>query len=142
MYTVDRKPWVVRVILLGLVYLIVGLVFGALAASSASNHMHVVIWRLAAWVISGVVYAAHIGYEHFKLVNSPRSTALHAATAAAIGAFNLAVAANFHRLWVNSGNGRLLGSALVVWPALVAVPSFVIALIAAAGLNLKRRSAQ
>ena len=142
MYISGRKPWVVRVILLGLVYLIVGLVFGYLAGSSGSEHLHVVIWRLAAWGISGVVYAAHVGYEHFKLANSPRSTALHAATAAAVGAFGLAVAANLHRLWVNSGNGRLLGSALVVWPALVAVPSFVIALVAATGLNLKRRSAQ
>ena len=130
----SRKPWVGRVILLGLVYLTVGLVFGELADQSAFNHMHVVIWRLAAWVVSGAVYAAHILYEHFRLANSPRSTALHAAVAVAVGAFALAVVANLHGIWVASSHQRLLAFALVAWPALAAIPAFVIALIAAAGL--------
>ena len=75
------------------------------------------------------------------LRHMPRSTALHVAAATAVGALNLAVAANFHAPWITSGHRRLLVSALVAWPVLVAVPAFVIALIAATGLALTQRRA-
>jgi len=136
----DRRPWVLRAILLGVVYLVVGLVFGALANSSASQHGRF-LWRLAAWVASAAVYAAHIGYEHFRLANPPRTTALHAAAAAAVGAFVLAAAANVHGVWVAASHQRLLRLSLVAWPALVALPAFVVALVAAFGLAVIRRRA-
>jgi hypothetical protein len=85
-------------------------------------------------VISAAVYGAHIGYEQFRLGNSPRTTALHTALAVAIGAFGLAVAANFHEVRVASSYRRSLALALVAWPALTAVPAFAIALGAAAAL--------
>jgi hypothetical protein len=60
--------------------------------------------------------------------------------AVALGAFALAVAANVHGVWVASSHQRALAFALVAWPALTAVPAFVVALGAAAGLGLSRRS--
>src|SRR5450759_888224 len=39
--------------------------FGVFALPA--DHVHA--WRLAAWMVSGVAYAAHIGYEHFKPVS-------------------------------------------------------------------------
>jgi hypothetical protein len=99
------------------------------------------MWRLAAWGVSAVVYAAHIGYEQFRMDSSPRATALHTAVAVAIGAFGLAVAANVHEVWVASSYRRSLAVALVAWPALVAVPAFVVALVAAVVLARTRRSA-
>ena len=90
---------------------------------------------------SGVAFAIHIGYEHFRLLNSPRITASHAALAVALGAFLLAVAATVHAVMVPSHAPywrHLL--ALVAWPLLTAVPAFVVALVAAAGLGLWRRS--
>ena len=115
--------------LIGIVYLVVGITFGELG------------WRLAAWLVSTVAFAVHIGYEHFRLGNSPRWTALHASAAAALGAFGLAVAANVHELLANPGNHRsLLLLALVLWPILTAVPAFVVALAAAAGLARWRPS--
>ena len=127
------------VILLGVVYLAVGLTFGALAGSAASHQM-VVAWRLAAWVISAAAFGAHIWHEHFRLRNSPRITAWHASAAVALGAFGLAVAARVHAHLTASGNPRLLSVALVAWPLLAGLPAFVVAFIAAAGLASRRRT--
>jgi uncharacterized protein (DUF486 family) len=124
---------------LGVTYFVAGITFGALAGRSASNQMST-MWRLAAWLTSAAAFAAHIWYELFRLRNSPLSTALHASLAAALGAFALAVAANLHAQWAPSGNQRLLAIALAVWPALTAVPAFVVALAVAAGLARTRRS--
>src|SRR5437899_10355077 len=89
------KRWLRVVILLGVLYLVAGITFGALAGWSASNQMQRA-WRLAAWVTSAAAFAAHIWYELFRLRNSPVTTALHASLAAALGAFALAAAANLH----------------------------------------------
>lgn len=134
-----HQRWLRPVILVGVVYLLAGVTFGALAAGSASHQMRVT-WRLAAWLTSAAAFAAHIGYEHFRLRNSPRTTALHTAAGVAVGAFALAVAANVHALRTASGNLRLLHLALVVWPVMTAVPAFVVALAAVVGLARTRPS--
>ena len=92
-----------------------------------------------AWLMSAVVYAVHIGYEQFRLDNSPLATALHAALAVAVGAFGLAVAANIHEVWATPGYRPSLALALVAWPVLVALPAFIFALVAAYVLALARR---
>lgn len=107
-----RQAWVRAALLLGVVYLLIGRVF-ALPAD------HVLVWRLAAWLISGVAFAAHIGYEHFRLRNSPRLTALHAALGVAIGALALALAGMIHSVSTTSAIRPAWLLALVVWPALV-----------------------
>lgn len=77
---VSRRQASVRgALVLGVVYCLIGRLF-ALPA----DHVHA--WRLAAWIVSGGAYAAHIGYEHFRLRSSPRLTALRVAVAIAIGA--------------------------------------------------------
>src|SRR5437867_8056210 len=96
-----RKSWIAAVILLGVVYFAVGFVFAVLARQAGSNEMRF-IWRLAAWAASAAVYAGHIGYERFRLANSPRATALHAALAVALGTFLLAVNATLHATTVPS----------------------------------------
>src|SRR5438552_1442255 len=93
-------------ILLGAVYLLAGITFGALAGGAASIQMRTA-WRLAAWLTSAVAFGAHIWYEQFRLRNSTIATAVHASLAAALGAFALAVAANLHAQWTASGNRRL-----------------------------------
>jgi hypothetical protein len=122
-------------LLVGAVYLVAGIGFGALAAAAPSHQLRVA-WRLAAWLASAIAFAAHIGYEHVRRRSSPRTTALHVSLAVAAGAFALAMAANIHALRTASGNHRLLAIALVVWPVLGAVPAFVVAL--AAALELAR----
>jgi hypothetical protein len=85
-----------------------------------------------------MVFAAHIAHEHFRLHNTPRPTAWHTSLAVAFGAFALAVAANIHDLGSASGYRPRMLIALVAWPLLTAVPAFIVALVVAAGLGLKR----
>jgi hypothetical protein len=92
---------------------------------------HVRAWRLAAWAVSAVGFAAHIAYERFRLRDPPGLAALHVALAAALGAFGLAVGANIHSLSVGSDRHRqLLLLSLAIWPVITAVPAFLVALVA------------
>ena len=120
-----RQPWLRVALLLGAVYLLIGTVFPVPA-----NHVRV--WRLAAWVVSGVAFAVHIGYERFRLRSSPRSVALHTALAVAIGAFMLAVAGALHSLRATSAIRPVWLLAFVAWPLITAVPAFLVALAAGA----------
>jgi hypothetical protein len=131
----DRKSWMRAVILVSIVYFVVGMVFAALANAAVSDQVRI-RWRLAAWLASAAVYAAHIGYEHFWFGNSPRGTAWHAALAVALGAFLIAVAATVHKVMVvsHAPYWRFL-LALVLWPMITALPAFLVALAAAAVLG-------
>ena len=125
--------------LVAVAYVVIGVGFGELDNSADANVVH--FWRLAAWVASGAVAAAQIGYEHYRLGNSPRPTASHAAGAVALGAFGLALAANIHALQAGTHNQRLLLIALVAWPIITALPAFIAALVVAAVLTrLSRRA--
>ena len=86
-------------------------------------------------MVSAVVYAVHIGYEHFRIRSSPCSTALHVAFGAVVGAFGLAAAAIVHSLLTGTGNLRLLRVALLIWPLITGVPAFVVALVLTAVLS-------
>ena len=121
------------VMLVGVVYFVIGFAFSALDPFISDQVRF--RWRLAAWVASAAVYAAHIGYENFRLANSPRATALHASMAAAFGAFLLAVAATVHKVMVPSHAPYWrFALALVVWPIITALPAFLVALVVAAVL--------
>ncbi len=119
----SRQSWVRPVVLIGTGYALVGIVFAVPAT-------HVQAWRLAAWMVSALGYAAHIAYERFRLQNSPGSAALHVAFAVALGAFGLAVGANIHSLSTGSTNQhrQLLLLSLGIWPVITALPAFLVAL--------------
>jgi uncharacterized membrane protein YbhN (UPF0104 family) len=118
----DRHSWFGTAIVIGVLYCVIGIVF-------ALPSEQVRLWRLAAWMASAALYATHIAYEHFRLRNSPRSTALHVAVAVAIGGFGLAVTAAIHSLFAppNYTRWRFV-LALVVWPIITALPAFIVAL--------------
>ena len=122
-----RQTWVRAALLVGVAYFLIGRVF-------ALPSDHVRGWRLAAWVVSGAVFAAQISYEHFRLRNTARPTAWHASVAVAFGAFALALAANIHDLGSASGYRPRMLIALIAWPLLTAVPAFLLALAVAAVL--------
>ncbi|HZE72356.1 MAG TPA: hypothetical protein VE135_22830 [Pyrinomonadaceae bacterium] len=132
-----RQRWLSRVILAGVLYLGIGFASAALAGAAASNQMRS-LWRLSAFVISAVVFAAHVAYEHFRLRNTAWPTAWHASVAVAFGALALALVANIHDLGSPSGYRPRMLIALLAWPLLTAVPAFIVALVIAAGLGLKR----
>lgn len=118
-----QRHWVPAAILVGFLYALVGITFAV-----PTTHVH--LWRLAAWAVSALAFAAHLGYEHFRLRYRTRSVAGHVALAAALGAFGLAVGANIHSLSVPSTDQhrRLLLIAAFVWPAITAFPAFLVGL--------------
>ena len=125
------KVAVVRTVLfLGIAYFTVGVVFGALAGRAESGQWRVA-WRWCAWGLSAAVFGAHILYERARARGSPRVTALHASSSAALGAFGLAIAANVYAHTVGAREHALaLALSLVIWPVMTALPAFVVALTA------------
>ena len=133
----SRPKWFAIALLAGILYTVIAIASAALAGSAAASQMQF-FWRLSAFVVSAVVFAAHIAYEHFRLRNAARPTAWHASVGVAFGAFALALAANIHDLGSASGYRPRMLIAFVAWPLLTAVPAFIVALVVAAGLGLKR----
>lgn len=128
------------VVFLGGVYLIAGIVSGALA-SQAASHQAVVAWRWAAWLVSAIAFGAHIVYEQVRLRTSPKITALHVSSAVGLGAFGLAIAANVHA-WALSPpqHSLILVLSLAIWPVMTALPAFAVALVTAILFARVRRS--
>lgn len=118
-----RGKWIPVAFLVAIIYIVTGVVTASLAAQ-ASSHDWVVKWRLVAWVISALAFMAQIGYDQIRFLSAPRLAALHAALAAAVGAFGLAVAALIHRHGVAGPTGYL---SFLVWPVVVFIPAFPVA---------------
>src|SRR5436190_23511053 len=87
----SRQAWLRVALLVGVMYFLI-------ARVSTLPADDVVFWRVAAWVVCGCAYAAHIAYEHYRLGSSPQVGAAHIALAAAIGAILLAVAGMLNSL--------------------------------------------
>ena len=128
MDTSGRNAWVRSALVFGLAYFAIG-------RGSTLPDSHVQWWRLAAWAASAVVYTAHIAYEHIRLRDAPRALASHVALAVAIGALALAIAGMVHAQSNGSGIRPAWFLALLVWPAVTAIPAFLGALIAASLLT-------
>ena len=125
---------------LAVIYLVAGMVFGALAGRAATPNA-VVAWRWAAWLLSAIAFGGHIVYEQVRRQASPRTTAVHVASAVGLGAFGLAVAANVHaQVTAPQQHSLLLVLSLVIWPVAIALPAFVAALLAAMLLARVRRT--
>ncbi len=133
-----QRHWLRAVILLGLVYFVIGLALGALAGSASSSQMRFT-WRLLAWVLSAIAFAAHIWYEHSRLRSTRVTTGFHAALAVALGALLVAGAAVIHGQVTGATHQNRRVISLVLWPILAGVPAFLVALAAASALALRRR---
>jgi hypothetical protein len=133
-----RALWLI--VVAGAVYLTAGLVFGALAGQATSSQSRVA-WRWAAWLVSSMMFGGHILYEHIVLRSTSRITALRVSSAAGLGAFGLAAAANLHALNGPMREPRpLLVLSLAIWPIITMLPAFVVAWVAAALLARTRRN--
>jgi len=124
------------VIIVAAAYLVSGLASAALSRAAASAQGREA-WRLAAWIISAVAFAAHIRYEHARLRNTPRTTAFHVALAVGLAGFGLAVSASLHG---HATNHPFPASALLIWPVMTALPAFVVALVVVVVLSRPRRN--
>jgi hypothetical protein len=119
--------WIGTAVAIGAAYYVIGFVFGALAGNAAGTAGRN-RWRLAAWALSGIVFVTQIAYDRLRLRHTPATASLHAAAAAAVGGFLLALAATIHKAGEGGVDSRYL-FALVAWPVIVAVPGFAAALI-------------
>jgi hypothetical protein len=125
------------VVILGLTYFVIGVVTAGLSRGPGASQVRVV-WRWAAWLLSVVAFASQIWYERIRAAVAPVRAALRAALAVALGGFLLAIAATVHALSI--GSARIVPQlvALVAWPLLLGVASFVVALGAASVLGPKQ----
>ena len=137
----NRQRWFCAATLVVALYLAIGFASATLANGVASKSMRF-IWRLSAFIGTAIVFAAHIGYEHFRFRNPARATAWHTSVAVALGGFALALAANIHDLGSAAGYRSRMFIALAAWPLLTAVPAFIVAMIAGTVLDRGRGRAQ
>jgi hypothetical protein len=121
MNLLPHQPWLRTALLVGAVYLVIGRVF-----SLPSTNVH--LWRILAWFLSGVAFIVHMRYELWWLRNSPRVSAVHVALGVAIGAVALALAGMVYNLSTGSGLRPAWLLALALWPAITAIPAFLVAL--------------
>lgn len=120
---------------MGAAYFVIGYVFGELDDLGMTER-GVFLWRLGAWVASGVVFAVHLWLESKRFRNPTLRVALHASLGVAFGAFLLAVNATFHAAWIiSTAPFRRYLVALVAWPMFTAVPAFLCAFVVAMILN-------
>jgi hypothetical protein len=108
-----------------------GSIVGSYMAGSATNHQEVVLWRLAVWVLSAVIFGAHIFIERVRRGSSPQVTARAAASGVALGAFAVALAALIRGLVLNSHNSGKLALALIIFPLAAGLPAFAVAWLGA-----------
>jgi hypothetical protein len=116
------RRWLMAAVGAAVVYAVVGVVFAWPATQARA-------WRLAAWLVSAVVYGLHILSEWHE-GRTPAPAAFHVASGVALGSFGLAMGAIMHSLSIVSSprHQRLLLIALVAWPVITSVPAFLVAL--------------
>ena len=126
------KPWT-RVLIVGFAYAVVGIGFTELSKRFATDQVRA--WRLAAWMVSAVIYGAHFLVERSKVERRAVEVALQLTLAVALGAFLLALAAGVHAMFVVShAPFWLYAVALIAWPIFTGVPAFIVALITSAAV--------
>ena len=124
------KPWLRAALLAAAVYfLICGLALAELAGRAATAEARFT-WRMASWVIGALAITAHIAWEQFRLRSRPLTAALHTSLGVALGTSALAAAALVRALVTATGKPALLGLAIVLWPLISGVPTFLVALAA------------
>jgi len=123
-----RAGWLGRAIVYAVIYLVIGVVFATLAARAGLVGAR--LWRFAAWLCSAIAFGTHVQFERVTIGRSPASTAWHAAFAAALGAFGLALSAIIHRHLAGFRPSGLLGAALIIWPVITGVPAFLVGMAA------------
>src|SRR2546423_3057061 len=124
-----QAGWLGRALVYALIYVVVGVVFAQFAFHSLFVGAR--FWRLAAWVVSAIAFGTHVQYERVTAGRTLFVTGLHAATAAAIGAFGLAFAAIVYRHAAGLFGSGLLGGAVILWPGITFIPAPLVGMAAA-----------
>ena len=121
------------ILLAGVAYVLIGVGTSILAAGVSSS-VGGKAWRLAAWLLSLLVFAGHLAVERSRDARRVR-VAARVALAVAIGAFGVAALGPLRMHWGEPARVRLVMLSLVAWPLLTAVPAFVVAFLVSIGLD-------
>jgi uncharacterized membrane protein YjfL (UPF0719 family) len=130
MKTSDRQSWLRAMLIASILYIVIGIIFPLFSKSSATNSLPN-IWRVISFLVSAVVFGIHIGYEHSRLNKTPLIIAFHTALAVAIGTIALAVFAYIRVLLASSNSHSTILIAILIWPIVTGILSFLVALVAA-----------
>ncbi len=127
-------------VLSGILYILIGIIFPLFSKSfSPSDSPN--IWRVISFLVSAIVFGIHIGYEYSRLNDTPFIIALHTSLAVALGTIALAGFAYIQALSSSPGNQSSRLIAILIWPIITGVLSFLVALVIAAGLTqIKHKS--
>src|SRR3990172_1777841 len=87
----------IAVVTAGVAYTVIGLATAAIAGGAATTQLRE-LWRLSAFILSGIVVLIHVVLECRTWGSPWRPAALRVACGAALGGLGLAVAANLHDL--------------------------------------------
>ena len=128
--TRQRKAAII--LIAGASYVLIGTGTSILGASAGAK-----AWRLAAWVLSLVVFVIHFVIERNGDSRRVR-VAARVALAVAIGALGVAALGPMRTHWADPARPRLVLLSLVAWPVLTGLPAFVVALLG--GIVLDRLS--
>lgn len=99
----------------------------AVLSGVASSPTTVKAWRLAAWLLSLVVFIAHLAVERRRRLRSV-SVARYVSGAVALGAMGVAALGPLRAHWGEPDRIRLALLSIVAWPILTGVPAFLVAL--------------
>lgn len=126
---IPRRPgWISAALLVGAIYCLIGRVF-------ALPFEDVRLARVAAWLLSVILFASHVGYEHFELRSRPKPAATHVAFAVGLGAAGIALAGMIYSLLMTSVVRPVWLIALFALPVIVAIPAFLVSLLASTLLH-------
>jgi Na+/H+ antiporter NhaC len=115
------------ILLAGVAYVVIGMGTATLAAHAASP-TGVTRWRLAAFLLSFVVFGIHFLVER-KRHRHRRTSAMTLALGVALGALGVAAFGPMRAHWADPSRLKLVMLSLIAWPILTGVPAFVVALI-------------
>ena len=135
------KPWLRAALVAAAVYFLISGVALAEIAGRAPSESARFAWRMTSWAIGALAITVHIAYEQLVLRSRPLVAAFHVALGVAIGMALLAASALVRALATGTGKPALLGLAIVLWPVVAGVPTFLVTWIASLLLRTVMRPA-
>lgn len=125
--SIPEQPWK-RVMLVGLIYLALGIISALVSNPLHSEFIQVMI-RMSIFLVGLAIFYYSIHFEITRYNGGIKSSALLTSCAVAVGTFLLAVYAIGIEWWETSGVRNSLLTALIIWPAATSVPAFIMSLL-------------